>query len=125
MIYAIESFPHLQFVFQMLVLISIGLILWQADTASKVDRLRYNDAGSRLFKFRRAAMFLKALSLVWMVTYSYNKSWEPWVPFIFFLLALDMYVIAHTLIMRAELARLRRATSERVTAYGRNTKPVA
>ena len=124
MISAIETFPHLMFVFQLIVLITIGLILWQADTAAKVDKLRYDEAGSRLFKFRRAAMFLKALALVWMVTYSYNKSWQPWVPLIFFLLTLDLYVVTHTLIMRSDLYRLRQATAERVTTYVRKTSTV-
>lgn len=103
-----DAFPaHWNFVFQIIVLSTIVLILWQIKVSQAIDRMRHNDPGSALFLWRRAAMFLKALGLVWMVEYSHAHGWAPWPPIVGFLLAVDLYVICQTLIMSADINRIK------------------
>jgi uncharacterized integral membrane protein len=52
-------------------------------------------------------MYMKAGGLIWMVEYSHAHGWTPWPPIIIFLLAFDAYVLTQTLIMKADIVRIK------------------
>ena len=109
---------HLHFVFQMLVMATIGLVLWEIKLAWCVDGLRYSRRKTSTvnsgrisgwwFQIRRGAMFIKLGSLCWCVVYGYSNRWLPWPPFILFIAAFDVGVVAQIFIMRRDLRRLER-----------------
>jgi hypothetical protein len=110
---------HWGFAFQLLSFVAIFLMLWEADTAKRLDHVRWNGEVPLLFKVRRAAMMLKALALCWAVIYSHNRGWQPWPPIVAFLVAFCCYVIVNTLVMRADMLKVKgQGTS--LTADGRH-----
>jgi hypothetical protein len=91
--------------FHWLVIIAVFLVAAEIKIADCLDKLRRHLTHRFLFRMRRTAMFLNLLSLCWAAGYSYSLGWDPWPPFIAFLLAYDAYVGAQILVMRDDLAR--------------------
>jgi hypothetical protein len=110
---SLDTLPiHWNAVFQILSFVAIILMLWEADTAKRLDHMRWNGEVPMLFNLRRGAMMLKSLALCWTVIYSFNRGWQPWPPIVAFLVAFMIYVIVNTLVMRADMAKLKTETRQ-------------
>lgn len=100
---------HWGILFEIFVSASVFLVLWQIKLAQSLDLYRFNgEANGWLFKVRRTAMFLKVGALCWTIIYSAQNGWQPWPPIVLFILAFDIYVVTHIMVMRKDIARLRR-----------------
>lgn len=95
--------------FQILVITSIIIVLVQIRTMDILDHMRNHQTNRWIFYVRRTAMFTKLGALAWTVIFAYQNNWTPWPPFVAFLAAFDVYVVAHILIMRIDLARTSRS----------------
>lgn len=42
---------------------------------------------------RRASILLIALSLLWTLTFAYDKTWEPWPPYLAVVGSFDIYLV--------------------------------
>jgi hypothetical protein len=93
-------------IFHLLSIITIFLVLYQISIADRLDILRRHQQDV-WFHVRRGTMFLKLLSLCWMVGYSYTRGWEPWPPIIAFLAAFDIHVGFQISLMRHDLWQMR------------------
>lgn len=101
---------HLHFIFQTLVVIAIGLVLWQIKVADCLDGLRHSSK-DWWFQIRRVAMFLMLGALCWGVVYGHSTGWTPWPPMLLFIAAFDVCVLAQVCIMKRDLVRLERLAS--------------
>jgi hypothetical protein len=54
---------------------------------------------------RRAALGLMAWALCWCLTFSENKNWQPWPPYVMALFAMDMILVIRALAIRARIRR--------------------
>ena len=95
---------HLGFIFQVLVLVSIVIVLLQLKYMDAMDRIRRNEGW--VFCLRRAFIFGKLIALCWAVIYAHNMGWQPWPPFIAFLVAFDAKVIMEILVLRGDARKL-------------------
>jgi cellobiose-specific phosphotransferase system component IIC len=110
---SLDDLPiHWGAAFQVLSIATIFLMLWEADTAKRLDHMRWNGAIPLLFQVRRATMMLKALTLCWAVIYSHSRGWQPWPPIVAFLVAFAIYVVVNTLVMRADMAKMKEQVSQ-------------
>lgn len=54
---------------------------------------------------RRIALAIMAWAFCWCLTYSENKSWQPWPPYVLTLFAIDMILLIRALAIRARIKR--------------------
>jgi hypothetical protein len=95
--------PVWNFLFQMLTVCASCLVLWQIDTARKLDNVRHNGKLKTIFIIRRVGMFLKLLTMMWIVIYAHEMDWQIWPPMIAFMVAFNIYVVSEVLILRDDL----------------------
>lgn len=96
-------------ILQALVFISIVVVLLQIKTADTLDGMRRHAPQQHVFfSIRRAAMFIKLLSLCWAVIYGYDHGWQPWPPFVLFLMAFNVHAVMYMLILKHDIWQLRR-----------------
>jgi hypothetical protein len=98
---------HWGLIFQVLSFITIFLMLWEIDTAKALDDMRWSRMTGWMFVARRVAMWLKALTLCWAVIYIHGRGWQPWPPIVAFMAAFGLYTAMNTLVMRADIAKLK------------------
>lgn len=97
---------HMNFIFQILVVASIVLIMVQIKTFETADYMRWGIHARWEFTLRKAALFMKMLVLTAIVIYADIKEWPIWPPFVAFLMAFDLYVVSHIVIMRNDIKRM-------------------
>ncbi len=103
----IDALPiHWGFVFQITTLGTVFLVLYQIATAKTLDRLRRHDLSRAVFHARRTSLIVMLLALLWSVVYAHGNGWQPWPPIVLFLLAYDVQVITHVIVMRCDITRL-------------------
>jgi len=103
----IDALPvHWGFLFQLTAFATVFLVLYQIATSQTLDRLRRHELSRTVFHARRTSLIVMLLALLWAVVYAHGNGWQPWPPIVLFLLAYDVEVITHVIVMRCDIARL-------------------
>ena len=75
----------------MLALFGVLLSVYWSLTLARDPAMLHTPAP--IVHIRRMFIMCIALSLLWSLTFAYDKSWEPWPPYVAIVLSIDMYLL--------------------------------
>lgn len=116
----LDTLPiHWNALFQITALITVFLVLYQIATSQKLDAMRRHDVSRLVFHLRRGSLIVMLLTMLWAVIYVHDNGWQPWPPIVLFLIAYNVQVASHVIVMRCDIAAM---TTRRVRVAGQQRR---
>lgn len=61
------------------------------------------------YHLRRVSLMILALAMLWALSYSLNRGWQPWVPYLMMLFGIDLFLLSAIIVsVRRRNAQARR-----------------
>lgn len=109
MISAFINWINWNVLLQFTVICGVVLTVFRMQTAEQLEKIvgcvEHHGSWGQL---RRVTQSLLALSLLWCVSYGYERGWQPWPPMVIFILCYDLSTIVGIAIMRQDIKAIPR-----------------
>lgn len=112
----VAEFHYWTSLMQVMIIISLVLLVFQMQAAERMDEASPLGAHGTWSKVLRISYILLALTMLWCVSYGYDRDWQPWPPFVVFLMVWNLNLLAKVVILRQDIRRSEKR-NEQISAF--------